>query len=92
MGGIGTAICKQFCREGYIVIAGCGPNSLRKDNWLREMKAQGFDVIAFEGNVADWDSTKAAFDCQGRGRHGRHSRQQRRHGARRRVSQDDQEQ
>jgi acetoacetyl-CoA reductase len=62
MGGIGTAICKQFCREGYVVIAGCGPNSLRKDNWLRDMKAQGFDIIASEGNVADWDSTKAAFD------------------------------
>ncbi len=62
MGGIGTAICKQFCREGYTVIAGCGPNSLRKDNWLREMKAQGFDIVASEGNVADWDSTKAAFD------------------------------
>lgn len=62
MGGIGTAICKQFCQQGYTVIAGCGPNSLRKENWLRDMQSQGFYVIASEGNVADWDSTKAAFD------------------------------
>ncbi|MGC3981992.1 MAG: acetoacetyl-CoA reductase [Steroidobacteraceae bacterium] len=62
MGGIGTAICKQFCRQGYTVIAGCGPNSVRKDNWLLDMRAQGFEVIASEGNVADWDSTKTAFD------------------------------
>jgi acetoacetyl-CoA reductase len=62
MGGIGTAICKQFCQQGHVVIAGCGPNSLRKDNWLRDMQAQGFNIIVSEGNVADWDSTQTAFD------------------------------
>jgi acetoacetyl-CoA reductase len=62
MGGIGTAICKRFCQEGYTVIAGCAPHSLRKDNWLRDMSSQGFNIIVSEGNVADWDSTKAAFD------------------------------
>jgi len=62
MGGIGTAICKRFCQQGHTVIAGCGPHSLRKDNWLRDMQAQGFNIIASEGNVGDWDSTKAAFD------------------------------
>jgi acetoacetyl-CoA reductase len=62
MGGIGTAICKQLCRHGYRVVAGCGPGSARKDRWLGEMKAQGFEVHASEGNVSDWDSTKAAFD------------------------------
>jgi len=63
MGGIGTAICKRLCRNGYRVVAGCGPGSARKDRWLGEMKAQGFDVHASEGNVSDWDSTKAAFDA-----------------------------
>jgi len=62
MGGIGTAICKRFCQAGHIVIAGCGPNSSRRITWLADMKSQGFDVIASEGNVGDWDSTKAAFD------------------------------
>jgi acetoacetyl-CoA reductase len=62
MGGIGTAICKRLCSAGFRVIAGCGPNSPRKDSWLAEMRAQGYDVTASEGNVADWESTKAAFD------------------------------
>jgi acetoacetyl-CoA reductase len=43
-------------------VAGCGPNSPRKDRWLAEQKALGFDFIASEGNVSDWDSTKAALD------------------------------
>lgn len=62
MGGIGTAICKRLCNEGHVVIAGCGPNSQRKERWLAEMKEQGFTVHASEGNVADWDSTQQAFD------------------------------
>jgi acetoacetyl-CoA reductase len=62
MGGIGTAICKRLCSAGFRVIAGCGPNSSRKESWLAEMRSQGYDVTASEGNVADWESTKAAFD------------------------------
>jgi acetoacetyl-CoA reductase len=62
MGGIGTAITRRLCREGYVVFAGCGPGSHRKDSWLAAMRAEGLDVHASEGNVADWDSTKAAFD------------------------------
>ncbi len=61
MGGIGTAICKRFCLDGHTVIAGCGPGSPRKDQWLKDMQAQGFTVEASEGNVGDWDSTAAAF-------------------------------
>ncbi len=61
MGGIGTSICKRLCEAGHKVIAGCGPNSARKDIWLEAMRGQGFDVYASEGNVADWDSTCAAF-------------------------------
>lgn len=62
MGGIGTAICQRLAQDGFSVVAGCGPNSPRKDRWLAEQKALGFDFIASEGNVSDWDSTKAAFD------------------------------
>jgi acetoacetyl-CoA reductase len=62
MGGIGTAICKRLCEDGFRVIAGCGPNSPRKDKWIGEMRDAGFEVWASEGNVGDWDSTKAAFD------------------------------
>lgn len=61
MGGIGTSISKRLCKDGFLVIAGCGPNSPRKEKWLDDMRTQGFEVHASEGNVADWDSTVAAF-------------------------------
>src|SRR3954468_9943245 len=62
MGGIGTSICQRLHKEGYRVVAGCGPNSPRRVKWLEEQKALGFDFVASEGNVGDWESTKAAFD------------------------------
>lgn len=62
MGGIGTAICTRLCKDGYTVVAGCGPNSTRKDSWLATMRGQGYDIHASEGNVSDWESTKAAFE------------------------------
>ena len=61
MGGIGTPICKRLCKDGFTVVAGCGPNSPRKDKWLADMRAEGYDVHASEGNVSDWESTTAAF-------------------------------
>lgn len=61
MGGIGTAICQRLARDGFKVVAGCGPNSPRKDKWLAEQEALGFKFAASEGNVSDWDSTVAAF-------------------------------
>ncbi len=62
MGGIGTAIVRRLCREGYRVVAGCGPGSTRRESWLAAMRAEGHQVWDSVGNVADWDSTKAAFD------------------------------
>lgn len=62
MGGIGTSICQRLSSEGYTVVAGCGPNSTRKDKWMAQMRGEGYDVHASEGNVADWDSTKEAFE------------------------------
>lgn len=61
MGGIGTSICKKLCESGHTVVAGCGPGSTRRDRWIADMRAAGHDVYASEGNVADWDSTFAAF-------------------------------
>lgn len=62
MGGIGSSICKRLCKEGYTVVAGCGPNSMRKDTWLKAMRDEGHDVHFSEGNVSDWNSTKEAFE------------------------------
>src|ERR1700689_368245 len=61
MGGIGSAIFERVCTEGYTVIAGCGPNSTRKERWIGEMRAKGFNEPCSEGTVAAWDSTTEAF-------------------------------
>ncbi len=60
MGGIGTAICQRLDREGFKVIAGCGPTRDHR-KWIDEQKALGHAFHASVGNVADWDSTAAAF-------------------------------
>jgi acetoacetyl-CoA reductase len=61
MGGIGTAICQRLHKEGFKVIAGCGPTR-DFDKWLNEQAALGYTFYASVGNVADWDSTVAAFE------------------------------
>jgi acetoacetyl-CoA reductase len=61
MGGIGTAICRKFHDMGYKVIAGCGPTR-NYEKWLAEQKADGYTFFASVGNVADWESTKVAFE------------------------------
>ncbi len=60
MGGIGTAICQRLHKDGFKVIAGCGPT---RDyaKWLAEQKALGYTFYASVGNVAEWDSTVEAF-------------------------------
>lgn len=60
MGGIGTSICQRLARDGYTVIAGCGP-SRNYQEWLDEQEALGYTFHASVGNVSDWDSTVAAF-------------------------------
>jgi acetoacetyl-CoA reductase len=61
MGGIGTAICRKLHDMGYQVIAGCGPTR-DHGKWLAEQAADGYRFVCSVGNVADWDSTKDAFD------------------------------
>ena len=60
MGGIGTAICQRLHKDGFKVIAGCGPT---RDfaKWIDEQKEQGYTFYASVGNVADWQSTVDAF-------------------------------
>jgi len=60
MGGIGTAICQRLCKEGFTVIAGCGPTR-DYPKWLAEQAALGFTFYASAGNVGNWDSTVDAF-------------------------------
>ena len=45
MGGIGTAICQRLAKEGFTVIAGCGPTR-DWQKWLDEQKALGYSFHA----------------------------------------------
>ena len=60
MGGIGTTICQRLFKDGFLVIAGCGP-SRDHAKWLGQQSALGFEFHASVGNVGDWDSTVDAF-------------------------------
>uniref|UniRef100_UPI00334249DC acetoacetyl-CoA reductase n=1 Tax=Castellaniella defragrans TaxID=75697 RepID=UPI00334249DC len=60
MGGIGTSICQRLAKEGFNVVAGCGP-SRDHAKWLDEQAALGYKFHASVGNVSDWDSTVQAF-------------------------------
>ena len=59
MGGIGTVICKRLARSGCRVVANCLPGYERKDEWVRAMRGEGFEVYAAEGNVEDFDDCAA---------------------------------
>ena len=41
MGGIGTTMCQRLHKDGFTVIAGCGP-SRDHAKWLGEQTALGF--------------------------------------------------
>jgi acetoacetyl-CoA reductase len=60
MGGIGTALCQRLHKDGFKVIAGCGPT---RDHvkWLSEQKQAGYTFYTSVGNVAEWESTVEAF-------------------------------
>ena len=60
MGGIGTAICQHLHKQGFKVIAGCGPTR-DAQKWLDAQKQAGYTFYASVGNVGDWDSTVQAF-------------------------------
>ena len=54
MGGIGTSICHRLHKDGYTVVAGCGPSRDFK-KWLDEQKSEGYEFKASVGNVSDWE-------------------------------------
>ncbi len=60
MGGLGTAICQAFAKDGYKVVAAYHPQFDNKDEWLKEMEAAGFkDFVPVAGDVTDIESCKA---------------------------------
>ena len=61
MGGIGTAVCRKLAKsKDNVVVANCLPGYAQKDEWLQQMRKDGFDnVHAAEGDVSDFASTVA---------------------------------
>ena len=59
MGGLGTAICQSLANDGMTVLANRLPGFPEKDGWLANRSELGFDFIAAEGDVSDYDSCAA---------------------------------
>ncbi|PBQ30351.1 beta-ketoacyl-ACP reductase [Sphingobacteriaceae bacterium] len=54
-GGLGTAMCKHLQKDGYHVVGNYHTKE-KADKWLEDMKAEGFDIKLFYGDVSDFDS------------------------------------
>jgi len=61
MGGIGTAICRRLGSMGHTIVAGCLPEYDRKEEWLADMRTEGFKAHAAEGDVAEFESCAEMF-------------------------------
>jgi acetoacetyl-CoA reductase len=59
MGGLGTAICHAFVKDGYKVVAAYHPQFDNKDEWLKEQVAAGYkDFVCVPGDISKIE------DCQ----------------------------
>jgi len=59
MGGLGTAICQAYAKDGYKVVAAYHPQFDNRDEWLKEMEAAGFKgFVCVAGDVSSLE------DCQ----------------------------
>jgi acetoacetyl-CoA reductase len=54
-GGLGTAMCKELYKDGYHVVGNYHTKE-KADKWMQTMKAGGFDIQLFYGDVSDFDS------------------------------------
>jgi acetoacetyl-CoA reductase len=61
MGGIGTAICRRLGSMGHTIVAGCLPEYDRKEEWLSDMRKEGFKAHAAEGDVSEFESCAEMF-------------------------------
>ncbi len=67
MGGLGETISIKMADAGYKVAVTYSPGNTRRDQWLAEMKARGYEFTAVECDVANVDScAKAAAEVQAR--------------------------
>ena len=60
MGGIGEVICMVLAKAGHRVVTTYSPGNTRSAEWLKDMKAKGFEFHAVQVEVADYDSCQKA--------------------------------
>jgi acetoacetyl-CoA reductase len=60
MGGIGESICIYLAKAGHRVVATFSPGNKKSGEWLKDMKAKGFEFNAVQVEVADFDSCQKA--------------------------------
>jgi acetoacetyl-CoA reductase len=54
-GGLGTAMCKELYKDGYRVVGNYHTKE-KAEKWMETMKAEGFDIKLFYGDVSNFES------------------------------------
>ena len=56
MGGLGETIATKMFDAGYRVAVTYSPSNTKHAEWVQAMKAKGYDILAVQCDVADYDS------------------------------------
>jgi acetoacetyl-CoA reductase len=69
MGGLGTAICHAFVKDGCKVVAAYHPQFDNKDEWLKEQEAAGYkDFVCVPGDISKIEDCQAmAAEAEAKG-------------------------
>lgn len=60
IGGIGTGVCRELCRQDRAVVAGHLPGEAEQaESWRETMRADGYAVDIVSGDVSDFESSAA---------------------------------
>src|SRR6478735_4439798 len=54
-GGLGTAMCKELYKNGFHVVGNYHTKE-KAEKWIKTMKAEGFDIQLFYGDVSNFES------------------------------------
>lgn len=57
-GGLGTAMCKTLYKDGYHVVGNYHTKE-KAEKWMETMKAEGYDIQLFHGDVSNFESAGA---------------------------------